>query len=129
MKGNATLSAVAAAIGLAFSACAPAEPLSKAVYDATRKDIAGDYKTARIGCEPMEGNVRDVCVADVKGRHEIALAELEVAYNPASGKALEDLRLARARADHLVAIGKCDDKAGKARDVCMSEAKSRYPGS
>jgi hypothetical protein len=128
MNRNAILSAAAAAIGLAFSASAPAQAISKAAYDAARRDIAGDYRTARIGCEPMEGDVRDSCVADVRGRHEIALAELEVAYRPGA-KTLDDLRLAKSRTDHQVAIGKCDEKAGKARDTCIAEAKRRYPGS
>jgi hypothetical protein len=124
----ANLPAVAAAIGLAFSAGALAQAPSKADYDATRKEIAGDYKTARIGCEPMEGSVRDACMADVKGRHEIALAELEAAFSP-SAKTLDDLRLARARSDHVVAIAKCDDKPGRIREACLTEAKLRYPGS
>ena len=128
MKTGSILSAAAAAIGLAFSASAPAQPVSKAAYEAARKDIASDYKTAKIGCEPMEGDVRDLCLADVKGRHEVALAELEVAHTP-SAKTRDELRIARARTDYVVAERNCEGKAGKAKDVCLTEAKSRYGGS
>jgi len=77
---EAAVAAIAAAMGLASSACALAEPMSKAEYQVARKTVESDFRTARIGCEPMRGKVHDICMADVTGREGIRLAELEALY-------------------------------------------------
>lgn len=69
-----------AAIALAFGTAALAQPMSKAEYQAARRTVESDFRTARIGCEPMRGDVRDLCMADVSGREGIKLAELEAFY-------------------------------------------------
>ena len=77
---SAAVAALAATIGLASSACALAQAMSKAEYQVARRTVESDFRTARIGCEPMRGNVREVCMADVTGREGIKLAELEALY-------------------------------------------------
>ena len=77
---SAAAAALAAAIGLPYCACALAQPMSRAEYQAARRTVESDFRTARIGCEPMRGNVRDICMADVTGREGIRLAELEAVY-------------------------------------------------
>lgn len=77
---SAAVAALAAAIGLTSSACALAQPMSKAEYQVARRTVESDFRTARIGCEPMRGNVREVCMADVAGREGTKLAELEALY-------------------------------------------------
>ncbi len=72
--------ALAAAAGLAFSQFGLAQPMSKAEYQVARKTVESDFRTARIGCEPMRGKVRDLCMADVTGREGVKLAELEAFY-------------------------------------------------
>lgn len=115
-----TLTAIAAAMAL----CGPSVALagmSKADYEAGKKSIGAEYKQAKAGCEPMAGNAKDVCAAEAKGKERVALADLGAAYKP-TVKARYDARLARAEADHSVAMERCDDKAGNAKDVCVKEA-------
>lgn len=117
------VAALAAAIGLASSPCALAEPMSKAEFQAARKNIESDFKGAKGGCEPMRDNVKDICLADVTGREAIALAELEAVYQPGP-KTREDLRIARAQAGYALAREMCDDKAANAKDACLKEAEA-----
>jgi uncharacterized protein YjbJ (UPF0337 family) len=117
---NVVVMTLVAMIGLAHGAVALAAPMSKAEYDGARKDIESDHKSAKIGCEPMPGSVKDVCLAEVRGRHELAIAELEHAYAP-SAKAQYQLRIVKARAAHSAARKQCDDKAGIAKDTCLKD--------
>ena len=123
---RSTLTALAAAIGLAFGASALANTMmSKADYSAGKKAIAADYKSAKAGCDPLVGNAKDVCVAEARGREKVALAELEATHEP-SEKHRYDVRIARADAAHTTAKEKCDSLSGDAKDVCMKDAKARY---
>jgi hypothetical protein len=108
------------ASGLALPVCA-ADPISKAEYQATRKNIESDFRGARIGCEPMPDKVQERCLADVAARQAVALAELEALYQPGP-KTRAELRLARALASHASAVGRCDEKPGRVRDACLKEA-------
>jgi hypothetical protein len=114
--------AVAMAVAVAFSAPAlAAEAMSKAQYAVARKSIESDFRTARVGCEPMLANVKDICLADVTGREGVALAELEALYVPGTSS-LQGVRIAKARAIHALALEKCDDKAPSARQACVKDA-------
>jgi hypothetical protein len=118
------LTALAAAIAL----CAPAVALAgmtKADYDAGKKSIEADYKSTRAGCDPLAGNVKDICVAQAKGTEKVALAELANTYKPTI-KARYDARIAKAEADYAVAKEKCDALSGDPKEACKTEAKSQY---
>src|SRR3954471_4228502 len=52
MKSRVALILLAAS-GLACAAGALPGPMSKAEYEAAKKDIKSDYRTAKVGCEPM----------------------------------------------------------------------------
>jgi len=101
VRGRA-VAALVAAFGLASGTYAFADPMTKADYQVARKNIESDFKGARIGCEPMLGNVKDICLADVRGREGIALAELEAAYAPGA-KTLNDVQLAKDQAKAMAA--------------------------
>jgi len=121
---RSTLTALAAAIGLAFGASALANTMmSKADYSAGKKAIAADYKSAKADCDPLVANAKDVCVAEARGREKVALAELE-ARNEPSDKHRHEVRIAQADAAYAIAKEKCDDRAGNDKDVCMKEAAS-----
>ena len=77
---RAAAAAIAAAIGLAPTGYALAQPMSKSEYQVARRTVESDFRTARVGCEPMRGKVHDICMADVTGREGIKLAELEALY-------------------------------------------------
>ncbi len=117
------VSVIAVAIGLAFSAGAMAQSLSKDEYKTHKANIAGEYKSAIAGCGSFAANAKDVCMVEARGRENIAKAELEARYKPAQ-KADYQVRVAKAEAGYAVAREKCDDKAGNVKDVCLKEAKS-----
>lgn len=120
---NFNISAIALAIGLAFSVNAMAASMSKHQYKSHEKNIEAEYKAAKAGCDSLAGNAKDICVAEAKGKKSVAKAELEANYKP-SVKTRYDARVAAADADYSVAIEKCDDKAGNDKDVCVKEAKA-----
>jgi len=111
------------AIALAFSSGAMAEGMSKTEYKAANDKIGADYKTAKAACGSLSGNAGDICKAEAKGKEKVAEAELKAAYEPTQ-KHRYEVRVAKAEADHDVAIEKCDDLAGNAKDVCVKEAKA-----
>ena len=98
-------------------------PMSKADHTKVLKDGDAQYKTAREACASLSGNARDICVAEAKGNHDVAKAEVEAAYKH-TPKARENARVAYAEANYNVAKEKCDDLAGNPKDVCVKEAKS-----
>ncbi len=120
---NFNISAIALAIGLIFSAGAMAESMTKTQYKSQVKNIESQYKVNKAGCDSLAGNAKDICVAEAKGKQNVAKAELEANYKP-SVEARYEAQVARAEADYSVALEKCDDKAGNAKDVCVKEAKA-----
>jgi len=120
---NFNISAIVLALGLAFSAGAMAESMTKNQYKSHVKSIESEYKVDKAACDSFAGNAKDICVAEAKGKQSVAKAELEANYKP-SVKARYDANVAKAEADYSVAIEKCDDKAGNDKDVCVKEAKA-----
>ena len=120
---NLNISVITLTIGLAFSAGAMADGMSKKEYKSQEKTVAAEYKTAKAGCDSLSGNANDICMAEAKGKRDVAKAELELNYKP-SVKTRHDARVAKADADYGVAIQKCDDKAGNDKDVCVKEAQA-----
>lgn len=117
--------AIAAALVLAFATPAWAQGLTKADYQAAVKTIESDFRTARMGCEPMIGNVRTICIADVRGREAIALAELRAAYDP-TNDAVVEVRIAKARAGLDIARARCDDVPAQRKAACGAEAEAAH---
>ncbi len=97
--------------------------LSKAVYHGAKDDIKSTYKVEREACNNLAANAKDICVETAKGREKVALAQLEFDY---SGKSKDRAEVyeARYKARYNVAIEKCDDLGGQAKDVCVQEAKT-----
>ena len=120
-----TSTAIAAAVAMAFCTAASAASMTKDEYVAAKKGIEGEYKSAKAACDPMTGNMKDVCQAEAKGKERVALAEAEASYKPTAAHQ-RDVRLAKAKAVHSVAKEKCDDQAGNAKDVCVKEADATY---
>lgn len=118
-----TISAVTAAICLAFSVNAMALNMSKDEYKAAGKKISAEYKADKANCDTLAGNAKDICKDEAKGKNQVAEAELEAQYKP-SNKATYEVSIAKAKAAYAVAKEKCDDKAGNDEDVCVKEAKA-----
>ncbi len=118
------------AAGLGFAGASTAQmnspitaPISKATYTQAVKDADAQYKIDKEACASLSGNAKDICVAEAKGKANVAKAEAEAAYKH-TPKARENARIAHAQANYNVAIEKCDDLAGNPKDVCVKEAKS-----
>src|SRR5688572_10408766 len=123
---NSAMIASAAAIGLAVCTASWAQQVpGKAGYLAARKTIESDFRTAKIGCEPMLGNVRTVCMADVRGREVVALAELRAAYDP-TDEALMEVRIVKARASLAVARARCEEVPAHRKGACSAEAEAAH---
>jgi hypothetical protein len=118
---NSNITAIALAISLTFSISAMAENMSKNQYKSQEKNIESEYKSAKSACAALAGNANDICVAKAKGIKNVTNAELKSNYKP-SAKSRYGLRIAKADAEHSVAIEMCDDKAGNVKDVCVKEA-------
>jgi len=117
------MTAIAAAIGFVFSAGVMAQSMSKDAYKAAEDLIAAEYTTDKAKCDSLSGNLKDVCIAEAKGKENVAKAELE-ARNEPTEKNRYKAYIAKAEADYAVANEKCDDKAGNDKDVCVKEAKA-----
>lgn len=117
------ITAILTITSLAFSVGAMAEGMSKSDYKAAKKNIVAEHKSDKAACASFSANVKDVCLAEAKGKEKIAKAQLEANYEP-SKKAQYNLSAAKAEADYSVDKEKCDDKAGNEKDVCMKEAKA-----
>lgn len=117
------ITAIALALGLVFSSGTMAQSMSKNDYVAGKEKIAAEYKAAKTHCASLSGNAGDVCMAEAKGKENVALAELDASYQP-SAKSRYQVEVARAEAGYAVAKEKCDDISGNAKDVCVKEAKA-----
>ena len=65
---NFNISVIVLAIGLAFSAGAMAESMTKNQYKSDVKSIESEYKVDKAGCDSLAGNAKDICVAEAKGK-------------------------------------------------------------
>src|SRR5450432_1296509 len=116
--------------GLGFAGAGAAQmnspmtaPMSKANYTQAVKDADTQYKIDKDACASLSGNAKDICIAEAKGKDDVAKADAEAAYQN-TPKARESARVAHAQANYNVAIEKCDDLAGNPKDVCVKEAKA-----
>lgn len=117
------ISALVLAIGILGSATAIAGNMSNDEYKAYKDKIDASYKVAKEKCGSFSGNAEDICAAEAKGRHSVDKANLEAKHNP-SAKNQYEARIAQVDADYSVAMEKCDDFNGNAKDVCTAEAKA-----
>ena len=118
-----TITAIAGAIGLAFCATAMANTMSKAQFSAATRNIEAHDKLVRASCTPLRADARSVCMAEAAGRKSVAVADLEATDQP-SQRTRERAKVARAWADHSVAMQKCEYRAGAAKGACVKNAEA-----
>ena len=99
--------------------------MSKDGYTQAKKSADAQYKIDKDACASLSGNAKDICVAEAKGKDNIAKAEAGAAFEN-TPKARESARIAHAQANYDVAIEKCDDVAGNRKDVCVKETKAEF---
>jgi len=118
--GLASASATAAEMN---SAKTMSTPMTKDSYTMAKTNADAQYRIDNDACSSLKGNAKDICVAEAKGKDNIAKADAEAAYEN-TPKARQKARVAHAQANYNVAIEKCDDLAGNRKDVCVKEAKA-----
>jgi hypothetical protein len=121
---NLTISAIALAIGVAFSVNAVAQGMSKEQYDSLEKNLRAEYRAAKIQCNSLSGNAYDVCVAEAKGQKSIDQAKLEASYKP-SPKTQYNSRVIKSDTEYSIAIEKCEALSNPSKNMCRSDAKMR----
>lgn len=113
--------AVAGALGFAGSAMA----LTKAEMKTEKDRIEAEYKANKAKCDGMKGNAKDICMAEAKGAHKVAKAELDV-RDKDTDKHRAAVTKAKAEAEYNVAKERCDDMSGNAKDTCKKDAKAAF---
>jgi hypothetical protein len=98
-------------------------PMTKDNYTLAKTNADAQYKTDKDACSSLKGNAKDICVAEAKGKDNVAKADAEAAYEN-TPKARQSARVAHAQANYNVVIEKCDDLVGNRKDVCVKEAKA-----
>jgi len=117
----ATLFATAA--GAAFAAPTFALNHDPASYRAVTQKAAADYKAATAKCGSMNGNDKDVCMAEAKLARTRTESDALSQYNN-TPKGREKARSSLADAEYDLAKAKCGAKSGADKDDCMNNAKS-----
>jgi hypothetical protein len=95
----------------------------KATYDQAKASAKAAYDADKKACDAMNGNAKDICVAEAKAKRTRVDENAEAAYKN-TPKAREHAVHEIAEADYKVAKERCDDKAGNEKDVCLKEAKA-----
>lgn len=119
----AGLSVTGSAAAQMYASKTVVTPMSKDSYTMAKTNADAQYKMEKDACSSLSGNAKDICMAEAKGKDTVAKADAEAAYQN-TAKNREVARVAHAQASYDVAIEKCDDLAGNAKDVCVKEAKA-----
>jgi len=125
MKLKLTVIAAALALGAASFAQA-ADKADRKLHNADEERIESEFKAAKEKCDSMQGNTKDICVAEAKAKERVAKAENDA--RTAKDPALAAIRVERVKADaaYDVAKERCEEKTGNAKDVCMKDAKAEH---
>jgi hypothetical protein len=102
---------------------AHAATMTKEEASAEKARIEAEYKADKKACDAMNGNAKDVCVEQAKGKEKVARAELDYKQE-ASERHRGKVAAAKADAQYSVAKEKCDDLTGDQKDVCVKDAKA-----
>ena len=95
----------------------------KGAYDSAKASAKSTYEAAKKRCDALNGNAKDICVAEAKAARTKTEEDAEVAYKN-TPKAREHAIHEVAEANYKVAKERCDDKTGNDKDVCVKVAKA-----
>ena len=130
MKLSIQTMAVAVALAFAGSAYAqqPTTPQPRdrapAANESPEKRIDREHEAAKDACKPLKGNAQDVCKKEADAKKKIAMAELKVQKKD-TPENRKDLAETKAKAEYEVAMERCEDQKGDAKQMCQREAKSK----
>ncbi len=104
-------------------AVAKEPPLTQQRFDAEVKRIELQYRADRDACRRLEGDPRDVCDAQARGKEDAAKAKLQARFEGTPDAILE-AKAVTAEANYKVAREKCAALKGRAEDRCVVQAKA-----
>jgi hypothetical protein len=107
------------------SAAGSSNRAERKAKDAEEERIEAAYKADKAKCDTMNGNAKDVCEKEAKGKEKVAKAELDAKKNP-SERNQRNVEQAKAEAQYEVAKERCDDMKGKDKDACQKDAKAQH---
>lgn len=116
------LTALCAATAFVTAGASAASNLSSTDLKFAREHIDVIYKSERKVCDSMSGNAKDICLVRAEGHEKVAHAELDLAHSGQPGD-MHKVAMAKADAAYELAKERCDDAAGRAKAVCLKEAK------
>ena len=119
----AGLSAAGTAVAQKYASNTAAPSMSKEGYTLAKNNADAQYKVDKEACSSLSANAKDICMAQATGKDNVAKADADAAFTN-TPKARETARVAHAQAGYDVAVERCDDLAGNAKDVCVKEAKA-----
>jgi len=122
MKLKLTIIAAALALGTASFAQA-ADKADRKVHNADEERIESEYKAAKEKCDAMQGNQKDICVAEAKAKEKVAKAENDAKHAKDPSKEQAKVQRVKADAEYDVAKQRCQEMNGNEKDVCMKEAQ------
>jgi hypothetical protein len=99
--------------------------LSRDDVKAQKVRIEEQYDQAQSRCRRVQGHARELCNEQARGERDVQQAELQFQAEP-TGDNDQKLRVARAEAAYSLALVRCKDMDGQARDVCRKDAKSVF---
>jgi hypothetical protein len=121
-------------------------PTTKTAYKARVAKAEAAYDVAKLQCDDLSGNPKDVCIkkakadltsarADATARMKTATANITANEKTSAAKTEASSEAQKARADasaekraaqYKVEEEKCNALASTAKDTCLSQAKARY---
>ena len=122
MKFKFTILAAALALGFTGAARA-ADKADRKVHNADEERIESEYKAAKEKCDSMQGNQKDICVAEAKATEKVAKAENDAKHAKDPAKEHAKVQRVKADAQYDVAKQRCQEMKGNEKDVCMKEAQ------
>jgi hypothetical protein len=123
IRFSSLMRALAVCVGtLAFAGTSHAAG-DKTAYDTAKASAKSTFEAAKVRCDAMNGNAKDVCVAEAKAARTRTEEQAEAAYKD-TPKAREHAVHEIAEADYKVAKERCDDRTGNDKDVCVKVAKA-----
>jgi hypothetical protein len=137
--GNAKEICLADAAGKEKVAKADAEAAykntPKAHEDARIARAEANHSVAKLKCNDLSGNSKDVCVKEADATLAKAKADAKVDRVAADTRQESTAKQSEARkeasetkrdADYKVAVEKCDSLTGPVKDACVNDAKAYY---
>jgi hypothetical protein len=87
--------------------------------------VQSAYRNAWESCRKLSGHARAVCKVQARSDYDVARAESRARAQP-TARNQDKLATEKAQAAYRLALAKCLDLRGGAREVCSKDARASY---